>query len=73
MAFDADIKATNDALLIEYGKRYYDTRSSYAFFRKINDELCKEYGLSYMSEKKTRKGIDIIQILQGADKILLTK
>ena len=25
MAFDADIKATNDALLIEYGKRYYDT------------------------------------------------
>ena len=40
------------------GKRYYDTRTSYAFFRKTNDELCKEYGLSYMSEKKTRRGID---------------
>ena len=24
----------------------------------MNDELCKEYGLSYMSEKITRKGID---------------
>lgn len=25
MAFDADIKATTDALLIDYGKKYYDT------------------------------------------------
>lgn len=40
------------------GKRYYDNRSSYAYLRKMNDEICKEYGLSYMSEKITRKGID---------------
>ncbi len=25
MAFDADIKATNDSLMIDYGKKYYDT------------------------------------------------
>lgn len=40
------------------GKRYYDNRSTYAYLRKMNDEICKEYGLSYMSEKITRKGID---------------
>ena len=32
MAFDADIKATNDALLIEYGKRYYDTDYQPVFY-----------------------------------------
>ncbi len=32
MAFDADIKATNDALLIEYGKKYYDTDYNVIFY-----------------------------------------
>ncbi len=32
MAFDADIKASNDAQLIEYGKKYYDTDYNVVFF-----------------------------------------
>lgn len=40
------------------GKRYYDNRESYARLRKLNDEICKEHGLSYLNETITRKGID---------------
>ena len=40
------------------GKRYYDNRESYAKLRKINDQICKEHGLSYLNEKITKKGID---------------
>ena len=40
------------------GKRYYDNRESYAKLRLLNDTICKEYGLSYLEEKETRKGID---------------
>lgn len=34
------------------GKRYYDTRTSYAEFRRLNDKICMEHNLSYMEEKK---------------------
>lgn len=40
------------------GKRYYDNRESYAKLRKINDQICKEHGLSYLNENITKKGID---------------
>jgi len=40
------------------GKRYYDNRTSYAELRRISNEICKENGLSYLEEKKTKKGID---------------
>lgn len=30
------------------GKKYYDNRESYAELRHLSDELCKEYGLSYL-------------------------
>lgn len=40
------------------GKRYYDNHSSYAELRRISNEVCKEYGLSYLEEKTTRKGIN---------------
>ena len=40
------------------GKRYYDTRTSYARLRKINDQLCMENNLDYMEEKKTRSGLN---------------
>ena len=36
------------------GKRYYDTRTSYAEFRRLCNQICKEHNLSYMEEKKTK-------------------
>ena len=39
MAFDADIKATNDSLLIQYGKQYYDTDYQPVFYNiKSNNQ-----------------------------------
>ena len=40
------------------GKRYYDTRTSYARLRKINDQLCMENNLDYMEEKNTKSGLN---------------
>lgn len=34
------------------GKKYYDTKDSYAHLRKISDELCREYGLSVIENPK---------------------
>ena len=42
------------------GKRYYDTRTSYAEFRRLCIQICREYNLSYMEEKKTKSGIDYL-------------
>ena len=42
------------------GKRYYDTRTSYAEFRRLCNQICREYNLSYMEEKKTKSGIDYL-------------
>ena len=40
------------------GKKYYDNRESYAELRHLSDELCKEYGLNTLKEKKTKSGIN---------------
>ena len=40
------------------GKKYYDNRKTYAELRHLSDELCKEYGLNVLEEKKTRSGIN---------------
>ena len=40
------------------GKKYYDTKETYGFMRHMNDEICSEYGLSVLDEKKTKKGIN---------------
>lgn len=37
------------------GKKYYDNRDTYAFMRHTSDELCREYGLSVLEEKKCKK------------------
>jgi len=42
------------------GKRYYDTRTTYAELRKLNDAICQEYNLSYMEEKKAKSGINYL-------------
>ena len=42
------------------GKRYYDNRTTYAEFRRVNDLICEENNLSYLHEKKTRKGINYL-------------
>ncbi len=38
------------------GYKYHDTSASYADIRKLNDELCKKYGLNFMGEKITKAG-----------------
>lgn len=42
------------------GKRYYDTRTTYAELRRLNDLICQDYNLSYMEEKKTKSGINYL-------------
>ena len=37
------------------GKKYRDNRETYGLMRKTSDELCKEYGLSVLSEKSIGK------------------
>lgn len=40
------------------GLKYYDTYESYAELRQLNDDICREYNLSVLEEKRTRKGIN---------------
>lgn len=37
------------------GKRFYDTRETYAFMRHMNDEICSEFGLDVLEEKECKK------------------
>lgn len=37
------------------GYKYYDNHTNYARIRHISDELCKEFGLSVIEEKPTKK------------------
>ena len=37
------------------GYKYYDNHTSYSRIRHMSDELCKEYGLSVIEEKPTKK------------------
>lgn len=58
MAFDADIKATNDSLLIEYGKKYYDTDYQPVFYTikpDSNEEDYKNFILKYEGYNKKVK------------------
>ena len=49
------------------GKRYYDTRTSYAEFRRLCNQICKEHNLSYMEEKKTKSGINYLNYQKKSD------
>ena len=42
------------------GKKYNADRNSYAEFRRLNDLICMEHGKFYLSEKKTKSGINYI-------------
>lgn len=42
------------------GKKYNADRNSYAEFRRLNDLICMEHGKSYLSENKTKSGINYI-------------
>ena len=42
------------------GKKYNADKNSYAEFRRLNDLICMEHGKSYLSEKKTKSGINYI-------------
>lgn len=42
------------------GKRYYDNRTTYAEFRRLNDLICKEHNKSYLVEKKTKAGLNYL-------------
>lgn len=37
------------------GKKYHDSRESYALLRQTSDSLCEEYGLSVVKDKKVNK------------------
>lgn len=37
------------------GKKYYDNRENKALFRHLSDDLCMEYGLSVLEEKKCKR------------------
>lgn len=37
------------------GKKYYDNRQNTALFRHLSDDLCREYGLHVLKEKKCKK------------------
>lgn len=49
------------------GKKYYDTRTSYAELRRLNDQICIEHNLSYMEEKKTKSGINYLNYQKKSD------
>ncbi len=36
------------------GKKYYDTHETYSLIRRTSDNLCREYGLSVLKEKKCK-------------------
>ena len=55
------------------GKKYYDNRMSYAELRRLNDQICMEHDLSYLEEKKTKKGLYYINYQDKADKIIYSK
>ena len=42
------------------GKKYNGDRTSYAEFRRLSNEICKEHGKSYIEEKKTKSGINYL-------------
>lgn len=37
------------------GKKYHDSRETYALIRQVSDSLCEEYGLSVVKDKKVKK------------------
>ena len=39
------------------GKKYYDNHINYAKLRRLSDNLCAEYNLSVLPEKKTKGGL----------------
>ena len=39
------------------GKKYYDNKTNYAIMRKVSDNICKEYELQTLEEKKYYKNI----------------
>lgn len=40
------------------GKKYNADRTSYAELRRLSNEICREHGISYLMEKKTKTGIN---------------
>ena len=47
-----------NSVSFEDGLRYYDNHTSYSRIRHYSDELCKEYGLHVLKEKKTKANIN---------------
>lgn len=40
------------------GLKYYDNHTNYSIIRHLSDEICKEYGLSVLDEKLTKKKLN---------------
>lgn len=39
------------------GLKYYDNHTTYSRIRHVSDELCKEYGLNFLTEKATKANL----------------
>ena len=46
------------------GKKYYDTRTSYAEFRDLSNQICAKHNLHYMEERLTKSGINYSNYLK---------
>lgn len=42
------------------GKRYYDNRTTYSEFRRLNDLICEEHNKSHLKEEKTKAGLNYL-------------
>lgn len=47
------------------GEKYNDCNATYAMIREISDNLCREYGISVIPNKKTKAGINYPNYIKG--------
>ncbi len=47
------------------GMKFYDNNETYALMRRTSDNLCREYGLSILKEKTTKRKIDYTRFYES--------
>lgn len=57
-----------NSVSFEDGKRYYDTRQTYAELRHLSNSICEEYHLSTLKEMKCKSGINYANYYNGVVK-----
>ena len=54
------------------GLKYYDNHTNYSIMRHLSDEICKEYGLSVLEEKSTKKKLNYENFYKNLYIMILT-